>query len=251
MLLLVDKPKGLTSHDVVDRLREITGERKIGHGGTLDPNATGLLVIGITKSGTKRLGEFTKGKDKEYVAEIMLGEERDTGDVEGSVISNPDDRSFGSAVHKRLSEVSGAEAKAQRTDKVGEIIIPNLSDVKNVLSFFIGEQEQIPPIHSAIKVKGKKAYELARKGRRVTMEPRNITIHSIELLEYCYPILRIRTLVSSGTYIRALARDIGRELGTYGYLNNLRRTKIGEYDVSEAVTLEELGPNNWKEFVDH
>lgn len=222
MLLLIDKPKGMTSHDVVYQVRKITGEKKVGHGGTLDPNATGLLIVGITRGGTKQLGEFTKGKDKEYEAEIFLGEERSTGDVEGNITQR-------------------STVKNQNR--------PSLQIVKNTLSTFLGEQQQVPPIHSAIKIKGKKAYEFARKGAFVSLGPRNIHIYSLEILNYDYPVLGIRTMVSSGTYIRALARDIGRELGTYGYLNELRRTKIGDYDISEAVPLNVLSSDNWKGFI--
>lgn len=219
MLLLIDKPKGITSHDVVDRVREVTGERRVGHGGTLDPNATGLLVIGITREGTKRLVEFTKGKDKVYEAEILLGEERDTHDAEGEI---------------RIKSLD-----------LGIQGLPDKNRVVEVLESFVGEQEQIPPAHSAVKIKGKKAYQLAREGKEVEIEPRKVTIHSIELLEYDYPVLKIRTKVSSGTYIRSLARDIGRTLGTYGYLKELRRTRIGEYDISKAVRLEDLTVGNW------
>ena len=237
MLLLIDKPKGITSHDVVDKIRKITGERKVGHGGTLDPNATGLLIIGVTRKGTKQLGEYTKGKDKEYIAEVFLGEERDTGDVEGEVVARIPHMVRDSQITKSL-----------RDDKSGLESLPDLSSVKEVLDIFVGEQEQKPPNHSAIKIKGKKAYELARAGKSLSLGPRNITIYSIELLEYDFPILKIKSKVSSGTYIRSLARDIGRELGTYGYLKELRRIKVGEIDIAEAVELSDLNSVNWKNY---
>ena len=210
MLLLIDKPKGITSHDVVDRLRRITGERRIGHAGTLDPNATGLLIVGVGRESTKKLGEITKNTTKTYEAEITLGATSDTDDAEGKILSNK--------VTKRLSD----------------------EDIKKILRQFEGEQMQIPPIYSAIKLKGKKAYELARKGKEVILEPRKITIHSIKLDEYNFPMLKITCEVSSGTYIRALARDIGKSLGTGAYLSELRRTKIGEFDIQNAQKLDKI-----------
>lgn len=210
MLLLIDKPKGITSHDVVSEVRRKTGIKKVGHGGTLDPNATGLLIIGVGRQSTKKLGDISRNKKKTYLAEITLGEERDTGDIEGVVL------------------------------KKNKQIKPQLADIKNILNSFIGKQEQIPPIHSAIKIKGKKAYELARAGKKVKLEPRNITIYSSKLINYDYPTLEVEFEVSSGTYIRALARDIGRKLKTFAYLSALRRTKIGEYSIKNAQRLEEL-----------
>ena len=215
MFLLIDKPKGMTSHDVVDVVRNKTGEKRVGHGGTLDPNATGLLIVGVGREATRKLHEISAGKDKEYEAEIMLGEERDTGDLEGRKLSI-----FNSqfSINSQISK----------------------SNVTKTLNFFIGEQMQVPPEYSAIKIKGKKAYELAREGKKVTLQPRKVVIHSIKLLSYSYPVLRISCRVSSGTYIRSLAVDIGRKLGTGAYLNNLRRTRIGEYKVEDAIQLHDL-----------
>jgi tRNA pseudouridine55 synthase len=210
MFLLVDKPKGITSHDVVDRVRRVTGERRVGHGGTLDPNATGLLIVGVGRQFTKKLGEISQNTKKTYEAEIFLGEVRDTDDSEGKIVGG------------------------------NSTIRPSEKEVKEVVESFIGEQEQIPPQYSAIKQQGKKAYELARKGTEVTMEPRQIIIYSIEFETYEWPVLEITCEVSSGTYIRALARDIGEKLGTGAYLRELRRTHIGEFDISEAVNLEDL-----------
>jgi len=210
MLLLIDKPKGITSHDVVYRVRKITGERRVGHAGTLDPNATGLLVIGVGREFTKKLGTITKETTKEYIAEVFLGESRDTDDSEGVVVS------------------TNVE------------VVPNKAAVNQVVNALIGDHMQSPPVYSAIKIKGKKSYELARRGKPPILEPRPVTVLEAEVLEYSYPKLSIRFLVSSGTYIRSLARDIGETLGTYGYLKELRRTKIGEYTISDASTLEEL-----------
>lgn len=220
MFLLIDKPKGMTSHDVVDRLRTITGERRVGHAGTLDPNATGLLIVGIGRESTKKLGKISKDTRKTYMAEIVLGEERDTDDSEGKVVL-----------------------------KAKGVLPPGRKEVVKILREFLGEQEQIPPKYSAIKLKGKKAYELARKGMKFTLIPRKVFVHRINLIRYKYPNLEIEVEVSAGTYIRALARDIGRKLGIGAYLSELRRTKIGEYFVEDAVSLEKLTRENWKRFV--
>lgn len=250
MFLFIDKPKGLTSHDVVDKVRKMVSPRspsslrssrlrriKVGHAGTLDPNATGLLIVGVGRESTKKLSEIAKDK-KTYRAEIYLGEERDTDDAKGETVEVP----------QQVRSSHGA--KSVRDDKVGLNSLPTLSksQVEEVLRSFVGEQEQIPPAYSAIKIKGKKAYEIARKGGIPELSPRKITIHSIKLLEYEFPILKIETEVSSGTYIRALARDIGRKLGAGAYLKNLRRTKIGGYSLKESVSLEYLNKDNWKKF---
>ncbi len=217
MFLLIDKPKGITSHDVVDRVRKIAGERRVGHAGTLDPNATGLLIVGVGREYTKNLSRFLK-LDKEYEAEICLGEEREGDDSEGEI-------------RDRL-QVIGNKLIARKRLSV-------------VLDSFTGRQMQTPPDYSAIKIKGKPAYKYARQGKSISssLNPRKITIYTIRLLKYKYPVLRIRTKVSSGTYIRALARDIGRKLGCGAYLSNLRRTKIGKYSVMNSVTLGSLEHN--------
>lgn len=217
MFLLIDKPKGITSHDVIDRLRRIAGIKKIGHAGTLDPNATGLLIVGIGRESTKKLGDITKNTTKTYEAEITLGEQRDTDDSEGSVVASSD----------------------QKVD---------IDIIKNSLEKFVGKQMQIPPQYSAIKKDGKKAYVQARKGIEIKMEEREVVIQLIKLDKFKYPKLNIIIKVSSGTYIRALARDIGIKLGTYGYLSNLRRTKIGKYRINSAHKLEEINKNNWESY---
>ncbi len=219
MFLLIDKPKGMTSHDVVDRVRGITGERRVGHAGTLDPNATGLLILGIGRDSTKQLGKITRKGRKTYRAEIFLGEERETDDSEGKV-----------------------------TSRVRGFLVPAEKEIKKIVDSFRGEIRQIPPAFSAIKLKGKKAYQLARKGKEVHLPSRKITIHSIKVLDYNYPILAIECWVSSGTYIRALARDIGRKIGCGAYLKELRRTKIDGYWLTKAVKLDVLNKANWKDF---
>ncbi len=219
MFILVDKPKGLTSHDVIDEVRKITVERRVGHAGTLDPNATGLLIVGVGKKATKKLGNIAKETRKTYQAEIFLGEERDTDDSEGVVIS-----------------------------KAKGILSPTETEVRLMLVTFLGKQRQTPPVYSAVKIKGKKAYELARKGKKVSLKSRKVVIYSVKLLSYKYPTLVIKVSVSSGTYIRALARDIGKRLGCGAYLKNLRRLAIGKYKVEDAVALKTLTSSNWKKF---
>lgn len=209
-LLLIDKPKGLTSHDVVDLVRRASGEKRVGHAGTLDPNATGLLIVGVGREETKKLSELTKSTKKTYLAEIFLGEERDTDDSEGRITSKNEDK------------------------------IPTSDEVNKVVMSFLGEQEQIPPSFSAVKLQGKKAYELARKGKVVEIKPRKITVYKAKLLDYKYPILKLEFEVSPGTYIRSLARDMGCKLGTFGYLKELRRTKIGKFSLRDAISLEEI-----------
>lgn len=209
----------MTSHDVVDRIREITGERRVGHAGTLDPNATGLLIVGVGRASTRRLGVITKGTKKIYEALIILGEERDTDDAEGKVV---------------------VKAKG--------VLPPIRKEIANVLRGFLGMQTQVPPRYSAVKLQGKKAYELARYGKKITLNPRKVRIYRIKLLRYKYPKLEIKVEVSAGTYIRALARDVGRRLGMGAYLSDLRRTNIGSYSVEQAVHPDLFSERNWHRF---
>lgn len=211
MLLLIDKPKGMTSHDVIDAVRRITKERRVGHAGTLDPNATGLLIVAVGREDTKKLGELTKNTRKTYLAEVMFGQLRDTDDVEGRVIKED----------KTLSEIS----------KV---------DLESAIHEFLGKHKQMPPAYSAIKVNGKKAYDLARSGKDVVLKERDIEVFNAKLVAYKFPKAEILFEVSSGTYIRSLARDLGEKFGTYAYLSNLRRTKIGDYLIEDATTLDAL-----------
>lgn len=204
----------MTSHDVVNWIRRITGVRKVGHGGTLDPNATGLLIVGVGREGTKRLGNVSKGMDKEYEAEITLGMSSSTDDSEGELV------------------------KSKET-------APSEEEVVNVVKSFLGKSMQVPPAFSAIKLDGKKAYNEARRGRPLDLPAREITIHSIKLLNYNYPKILLLCKVSSGTYIRALARDIGARLKTGAYLSNLKRTRIGVYKLANALDLEQF-EKQWK-----
>lgn len=206
--LIVDKPQGLTSFDVVARLRQILGVKKIGHTGTLDPLATGILVVAVGKA--TRLLEYLVGWDKEYEAEVKLGMVSDTYDVEGQV---------------------------EATDFKGEI---TLEQVEVVLRDFTGEIEQTPPSFSAVKVAGKKAYELARKGEKVDLKPRRVQVYELEILDFTFPILRLRIRVSKGTYIRSLAHDLGQKLGCGAVLQGLKRTAVGRFELGQAQTLDEI-----------
>lgn len=220
LFLLVDKPPGMTSHDVVDRVREVTDERRVGHGGTLDPLATGLLIVGVGREATRELGRIARGSTKTYTAEIVLGEERETDDSEGRV---------------------AVRAKG--------VLPPAAVEIERTLRGFLGEQEQVPPKYSAVRVSGERAYRLARKGKKVVLKQRKVFIHRIKLLRYKYPRLEIEAKVSAGTYIRALARDIGRRLGCGAYLHGLRRTRIGRFSVDDAVSLARLTRENFMSFV--
>lgn len=227
--LLVDKPAGLSSFAVVARVRRILTEQmredyakrgltapkraKVGHAGTLDPFATGLLICLLGK-GTKRAGEFLK-KDKRYEATIELGKTSTTGDVEGEISE------YDLGNHKKY--------------------IPEISQVQSVVESFQGRIRQRVPAYSAVKINGRRAYELARKGTKVEMPEREVTIYEIAVVDYKWPYLKIDCKVSSGTYIRALGEDIGKALGVGGYLTELRRTEIGDFSVKEAVKLEDLG----------
>lgn len=216
-ILLIDKPKQWTSFDVVAKVRgaysrkykELTGEKrrvKVGHTGTLDPLATGLLIIAAGKA-TKTVPELIK-VNKTYNVELTLGITSTTGDGEGE-----------------KTAVSS--------------MVPEEEVVTKVLSNFVGKQQQTPPSYSAIKVNGKRAYELARKGQEVKLEPRSIEIFEITKAVYTYPIITLTTTVSSGTYIRSLVEDIGKKLDTGAYMSNLRRTAVGEYSIDNAETVDD------------
>jgi len=216
--ILINKPPGMTSHDVVDYLRKVTGIRKIGHAGTLDPVAEGLLILGIGKKSTKNLSQFLK-MDKEYVGKIKLGEVSNTYDKEGKIEKTP--------VKK----------------------IPSKKEVERVLGKFKGEILQAPPPFSAKKVKGKKLYQLAKRGISLKAPPKKVKIQEIEILEYRFPYLKIRVKCSSGTYIRSLAHDIGKTLECGGYLVELKRTKVGDFSLKKAHSLSEITKENWQKFL--
>ena len=220
--LLLNKPIGPTSHDMVYKLRKITGIKKIGHAGTLDPFASGLLIMAIGRESTKQISKYVK-LDKEYTTTLFLGATSTPHDPEGEITKKP-----GFECPK-----SGFGAQ----------------EITKVLEKFKGEQKQIPPMFSAKKVKGKKLYELARKGIEIKREAVDINIKNLELLNYEWPELELKVKCSSGTYIRSLAYDIGEELGMGAYLNALKRTSIGEFLLDKACEVEELDENSWEEFL--
>jgi tRNA pseudouridine55 synthase len=227
-VILIDKPAGVTSFGVVARVRRVlsvmAGKKvKVGHTGTLDPFATGLMIL-LAGKGTKRAGEFSK-LDKVYEATICLGANSTTGDPEGEITEIFPDRIF-SDRSRPLGQV-----KSEKID---------FGKISAVLSSFVGEIMQVPPVFSAIKINGERAYRLARKGREVEMPARKVNIYSIDVLEYGWPFLKIRVHVSSGTYIRSLARDVGERLGAGGYLTSLRRIRVGEFEVEKAEALDEF-----------
>lgn len=215
-ILLIDKPADMTSFGVVARVRRVLSEQvgkkvKVGHTGTLDPFATGLMILVIGKE-CKNAGHYTK-LDKVYEATIILGKTSTTGDPEGEI----------------------TEVLARK---------PSLEEVQACLKSFTGEIMQRPPIFSAIKIAGQRAYNLARDGKEVEIPARQVTVYELELLEYAYPEVKIRTHVSSGTYIRSLAADIGAALDTGAYCSQLRRLSISDWKVYDAKQLHDLGVVN-------
>ena len=212
-ILLIDKPAEMSSFGVVARIRRVLTQRankkvKVGHTGTLDPFATGLMIFVIGKE-CKNAGMYSK-LDKTYEATIRLGQTSTTGDPEGEITDISDLR-------------------------------PNREEIERAVSQFTGDIRQRPPIFSALKINGQRAYKLARDGKEVEIPERTVTIHSLEVVNYEYPELKIRTHVSSGTYIRSLADDIGKTLGTGAYCSQLRRTTINKWDISEANALIDFG----------
>ena len=215
-LLLVDKPKTWTSFDVVNYVRKMVAAHegkkpkncKVGHTGTLDPLATGLLVLLVGKEYTRRAGELTK-LDKTYEVTMKLGATSTTGDEEGEKTAVSD-------------------------------IIPTLKAVQEALEAFRGDIMQVPPAFSAMKIDGKRAYDLARQGKEVKLEARPVTIYSIELTNYDYPFVHFTADVSSGTYVRSLVEDVGNLLTTGAYMSDLRRTRIGNFYLDDAVEVDTL-----------
>jgi len=210
-LLVVDKPSDWTSHDVVARARRLAGTRKVGHAGTLDPMATGVLVLGVNRA-TRLLGHVA-GADKEYLATIALGATTVTDDVQGDVTAT--------------SDASALTAEA----------------VRAAMAPLTGEIDQVPSAVSAIKVDGKRSYARVRAGEQVELKARRVTVSTFELLAFRpgpQAEADVRVVCSSGTYVRALARDLGESLGVGGHLTALRRTRVGGFDLSQARTLEQL-----------
>lgn len=211
-VIIVNKPLGITSQDVVTQIKKSMQIKSVGHAGTLDPLASGVLPILVSK-GTK-ISKYLIDHDKEYIATLKLGQKTDTGDITGEVI----------------------EEKEVQTNALDE------ENIKDILASFIGEQEQIPPMYSAIKVHGKKLYEYARMGEKVEVKPRKIKIYNIELLNIDINSKEIvyKVVCSKGTYVRKLCEDIAKELGTVGTMSGLTRTKVGEFNIEQAIDLEKL-----------
>jgi len=210
-IFAVYKPKGMTSHQVVAEIRRFSGQQKVGHAGTLDPLAEGVLVIGIGQA-TKDLAKIVQ-KEKEYLVRLKLGQESVTDDAEGE---------------KR---------------KVAVKKIPKKDEIAKVLEKFKGKIKQIPPLYSAVK--GKESYKWARQGRPQKLRPREVEIKKLEIVSYRWPYLSLKVVSGPGFYVRSLARDLGQELKTGGYVQELYRTKVGEYTDKEAIKLEEF-PKFWK-----
>jgi tRNA pseudouridine55 synthase len=212
-ILLVDKPAGWTSFDVVNFVRKAVARSigvkpkqiKVGHSGTLDPFATGLLIVLVGKEYTRRASEFSK-LDKTYTVTMQLGIISSTGDLEGE-----------------LRSVLGPR--------------PDLAALKVAASKFVGQIDQTPPVHSAIKINGQRAYKLARAGQKVELKPRSVIISRLQVTEYDYPDIKFLASVSSGTYIRSLVEDLGTALGSGAYTKELRRIKIGPFNVDDSVAL--------------
>jgi tRNA pseudouridine55 synthase len=216
-ILIIDKPAGLTSHDVVARVRRALGTKRVGHTGTLDPFATGVMVILVGRA--TRLAQFLDKDKKEYVADVQFGFETDTGDVTGK-----------------------QKAEGGRQDEIASKLKGVAWD--DVLTKFRGEIMQTPPMYSAKKIEGQKLYELARRGIELEREPVEVMIHELELLPSesrdLQSAIRVKVVCSAGTYIRTLAEDIGREIGVGAHLTNLRRTAAGQFDISTSIPLDDL-----------
>ena len=207
-ILLINKPKGYTSHDVVNVIRKKANIKKVGHTGTLDPNATGVLPILVGQA--TKISKYLIEHDKTYIAELRLGEKSDTGDIEGNITEKKD--------------------------------VPNLNKSKiiEVFSSFMGKQEQIPPKYSAVKINGKKAYEYARENKDIQLKPREVEIKDLELIDFTDNIITFKVFCSKGTYIRVLAEDIANKLGTVGLLQNLTRTSVDRFNIKDSFELEEI-----------
>ena len=206
-ILILDKPADWTSHDAIGKLRGVFKQKRIGHGGTLDPMATGILPIFLGRA--TRAVSMCETMAKEYLAEIRLGVVTDTQDITGKILS-------------------------ENHADIGQ------SEFADTLAFFTGSQAQLPPMYSAIKIGGKKLYELARKGIEVERPPRDITIYSIDIIAKTEAGYLFRVVCSKGTYIRTLCHDIGARLGCGGTLSSLRRTRVGAFSIDDAVTMDEV-----------
>lgn len=212
-VLIIDKPEGITSHDVVARVRKALHTKKVGHTGTLDPLATGVLVVCVEKA--TKLVQYLTCENKTYEVQMKLGIKTDTGDITGNVIETDDN------IAAKLNSL-------------------NLENVQATLQTFIGAQKQVPPMYSAIKVNGKKLYEYAREGIEIEREERDIEIHSMENVSFENDILKYTVSCSKGTYVRSLCEDIAEKLGTCGTMTALRRTVTGEFEIKDSIQIEEI-----------
>ena len=209
-ILIINKPQGYTSQDVVSKVKKILNVKKAGHTGTLDPMATGVLPVLIGEY--TKLSKYLIEHDKTYVAKLKLGLKTDTGDLEGNVI---EEKEFDKSILEK-------------------------SNVENVLKSFLGKQKQIPPMYSAIKINGKKLYEYAREGIEVEVEPRDIELYKLNLLSIENDEIEFEVSCSKGTYIRVVCEDIAKTLGTIGTMSSLNRTIVDKFNISQAITFEEL-----------
>lgn len=216
-LLNIDKPAGITSHDVVARVRRVTGVRRVGHAGTLDPIATGVLLVGVGQA--TRLLEYLVGQPKTYEARLRLGQATNTYDTEGEITAE-----------RPFSHITSTQIATHLTP-------------------FRGQIEQQPPIYSAIKKDGQPLYKLARQGIEVDVPLRQVTIYALEMLAFAAPFVDLRVTCSAGTYIRSLAHDLGETLGCGAHLTGLRRTAIGDFGIETAVSLPDLTPDNLHDYL--
>jgi len=216
-IFAVYKPKGPTSHDIVAKIKRMAGGEKVGHAGTLDPLARGILVIGVGSEYTKQLKSVVEA-EKEYIADIALDAYTKTGDDEGEKIP---------------VEIGDDTGGGNNDGK-----IPTETQVREAAAKFVGTIQQDQPIFSAVKAGGKRAHRMAREGKEINLGKRTVGIHAIEVLEYSWPRLSIKVICGPGTYIRVLARDVGKLLKAGGYLFDLERTRVGQYTKDEAINLE-------------
>lgn len=223
------KEEGMTSHDVVDAVRRLTGHQRVGHAGTLDPCAKGVLVIGVGRAATRQLRSIA-GTEKEYITRVKLGWRSTTEDREGKVEQvfwTTDDRAQTTEDRARKAALPSGQ-------------VPSEEQVRQALTHFQGTIDQRPPAFSAIKVRGRAAYKLARKGREIDLPPRKVEVKEIELLEYAWPHVDVRLVTGPGFYVRSFARDLGELLGTGGYMEGLERIRVGTYTKERATRLADL-----------
>lgn len=213
-LLIINKPKNYTSHDIVNIVRKKLNIKKVGHTGTLDPNATGVLQVLVGQA--TKISKYLVEHKKTYIATLKLGEQRDTGDSEGNVINQDLD-----------------------------LRVYDNKEIEQALSSFLGKQQQIPPIYSSIKVNGKKLYEYARNGQEIEIKPRDIEVYNISLISYDKKNkIVFEVECSKGTYIRTLCEDIAKKIGTIGYMKELQRIKVNEFKIEDAILLDDLDNTN-------